>query len=1102
MNFKRINNITGWIIGIFACIVYIMTAEAGGSLWDCGEFVSSCFKVQIPHPPGAPLFVLLGRFFIILFGGADPATGGMVAAKAVNVMSAVASGMSILFLFWSITHFARRIVQGKNNENSLTPIQIWSIIGAGAIGALAYTFSDSFWYSAVEGEVYASSALCTAAAFWAILKWEHVADEPGADRWLVFISFLMGLSIGIHLLNLLTIPALVMVYYFRRKDQLNYAAIRKYFIRGILIAGSLAVIGGFYMASKDASDNVPMDSTYPGLMLFGTLACVGILFLIEKMNKNNKEKKVTYGGAYIFFVFSVVILGTVQIGVIQQTVKIAGAMDIVFVNKFGLPFFSGFATFFIFLGVAIWYFLRLANKKKLAGLRLAMWCLTFMLIGYSSYLTTMLRSSSDPSIDMFKVDNPLSLAGYLGRDQYGDFPILYGQKFTARPVDIKYDDMKYQKGIDDNGKPAYIPVGKSFHYIYMPEDKMVFPRVWNGSMDRGQADYYAQFLGIGKTQNGYERDPNFVDNMKFFVGYQNYYMFLRYFLWNYSGKQDDVQGRYIGNVRDGNWITGISFIDNFFYGDQSTLPDSLKQSKSHNTMFALPLILGLIGMFYQFKRKGSDALVVFLLFYMTGFAIIIYLNQAGNEPRERDYAFAGATYAFAIWIGLGMLKIQEWLSKKANAKTALAVSFLVCFFAVPVLMAQQEWDDHDRSKKQLARDLAKDYLESCAPNAILFTFGDNDTYPLWYAQEVEGIRPDIRVVNTSLLGIDWYINGLRRKVNQSDSVDVIFSRAQIQGQKRDVIMYSPKDNIPDNKFYDLYDLMKNYVGSDDPSKMSQTQGGDMVNTYPVRNVSVPVDLDFVHKNGTVNATDSVVSSMNFQIGKSNLYKNDWAILNIIASNKWKRPIYFTSPYDDLGFAGYLRRDGLAYRLVPVLNKDAQAEAVNTDWMYDKAMNKFSFGNANIPGVYFDEENRRHLNTIRQAYATLGMDLATKGRKEDARKALEKADKMMLQENFPYGMVSIGNQHNRLSMLFLQAALMAEDKPLADKVYKSVQKDLQQQIRYYNSLTGQNAANMDYDKQMSMQLLNMMDNMVKQFSEPHNPALEHGQTIQNDSGKGK
>lgn len=1099
MNFKRINNITGWIVGIFACIVYIMTAEAGGSLWDCGEFVSSCFKIQIPHPPGAPLFVLLGRFFIILFGGT-----GEHAAQAVNVMSAVASGMSILFLFWSITHFARRIVQGQEKDTSkLTQNQIFSIMAAGIVGAVAYTFSDSFWYSAVEGEVYASSALCTAVAFWAILKWEHVADEPGADRWIVFISFLMGLSIGIHLLNLLTIPALVMVYYFRRRDTLDYKLLKKYFIRGMLIAGGLAFIGGFIIANANATDNVPMDSTYPGLMVVGVAVAIGILFLIERNNKKDKKKVELYGGAYIFFVFSAVILGVVQIGVIQESIKIAGKFDILFVNSMGLPFFSGFTVFFILLALVIWYFIRFANKKVLPGLRLAMWCLAFMLIGYSSYLTTMIRSSADPSIDMFKVDNPLSLVGYLGRDQYGDFPILYGQKFTARPADIQYDDMKYQKGVNDDGKDAYIPVGRSFHYIYSPEDKMVFPRVWNGSQDRGQADYYANFLGIGKNQQtgAYEREPNFTDNLKFYIGYQNYYMFIRYFLWNYSGKQDDIQGRYIGNVRDGNWITGINFIDSFLYGDQSTLPDSIKNSKAHNTMFALPFILGMIGLFFQFKKKGSDGLVVFLLFFMTGFAIIIYLNQAGNEPRERDYAFAGATYAFAIWIGLGVLKVKEWFGKFiASPKTALAASFLICFFAVPVLMGQQEWDDHDRSKKELARDLAKDYLESCAPNAILFTFGDNDTYPLWYAQEVEGIRPDIRVINTSLLGIDWYINELRHKVNSSDAIDVIWSRKQIEGQKRDAAFYKAVDGVSESQYYDLYDMMKNYVGSDDQSKMAQSQGGDWINTYPVRNVSVPVNTQEVIENGTVNKTgDSIVSSMNFTIPKSTLYKNDLAILNIIAANKWKRPIYFTSPYDELGFASFLRRDGLTYRLVPVKNTNDQGEAVNTNWMMDKLMNKFGFGSANLPGVYFDEENRRHLNTIRQAYATLGMDLALKNRKEDAKKVLEKADKMMLPENFPYGMVSIGNQHNNLSIIFLQAAVLADDKALAQKVSSSVKKDLQQQIRYYNSLTGQNAANMDYDKQRAQQMLSWVEQMDQQMAAPKNN-LEKGQVISNDSSK--
>lgn len=1074
MNFKKMNNIVGWVVGIFACLVYLMTAEARGSLWDCGEFVSSCFRIQIPHPPGAPLFVLLGRFFIILFGD-----NGMTAAKAVNVMSALGSGFAIMFLFWTITHFARRLVVSKGQE--LSKEQIASIMATGIIGAIAYTFSDSYWYSAVEGEVYATSALCTAVVFWSILKWEHVADEPDSDRWIVFIAFMMGLSVGVHLLNLLTIPAMVMVFYFKRHNTLDYKKMRSIFNKLVIVGGILAFVGALIMASAGSTDQVPMDPTVAGLMIVGAALALGILILIEKRNKD-VAKKQYWGGAYIFFVYSVIILGLVQVGVIQETVKVAGSFDIFFVNSLGMPFFTGFTIFFLLLVAVIAFLIRLAHKKGLPFLRLGMWCLAFMLIGYSTYLTTMIRSNADPSIDMFNVDNPLSLAGYLGRDQYGSFPLLYGQKFTAQPADMKSDGLKYAKSTTADGKDAYVPAGESFHYLYQQEDEMVFPRVWNGSQDRGQADYYALVLGIGKDpQTGkFERDPNQWDNLKFYLDYQNYYMFLRYFFWNYVGKQDDVQGRYAGNMRDGNWITGISFIDNMIYGDQSQLPDSLKNSKSHNTMFALPLILGLIGMFYHFKKKKDDALVVFLLFFMTGFAIIMYLNQAGNEPRERDYAYAGATYAFAIWIGLGYFKVKEWFTKAVkNPKTSGIIAFLVCFFAVPFLMGYQEWDDHDRSKKLLAPDLAKDYLESCAPNAILFTFGDNDTYPLWYAQEVEGVRRDIRVINTSLLGIDWYINSLRRKVNESNPVDVIWSADQIRGDKRDVAFYRQNPSIPDgdSDYYDLYDIMKNFVGSDDPSRQVSRGDGTTYPMLPVRHVSVPVDIDLVHQNNTVNANDSVVKSLNFILPKATFYKNDLAMLNIIAANKWKRPIYFTSLYNELGFGQYLRRDGLTYRLVPILNR-TQNDAINDNYMYDKVMNKFQFGSANVPGVYFDEENRRHLLTIRQAYASLGLDLALKGDKKRARAVLDKVDKNMLQEDMPYGMVSIGNNHNQTSIMLLQAAVAAEDKPLIEKIANGVRKDLQQQIRYYNSLTGWRADNFNYDKQTAQQMLDAVNQLQR------------------------
>ena len=810
MNFKEVNNIVGWAVLLFASTVYILTAEANGSFWDCGEFVSSCFKVQIPHPPGAPLFVLMGRFFIILFGN-NPLT----AAKAVNVMSATASGFTILFLFWTITHFARRILNLKTDA-VLTTAQAWQIMGAGVVGALAYCFSDSFWYSAVEGEVYACSSFFTAIVFWAVLKWDNHADEPGADRWLVLIFFLIGLSIGVHLLSLLDIAAVVMVYYFRRRDTFDYKLIRKWFLIIISAGGVLAMIGAFWSSSAEnailekygpqlqqafGEDVALSDSTLAGLMLLGTLVGVGLLLLIEKLTK---EKKEYYGGMYIFFIIGAVLTGVVQIGVIQYSIAGAGALDKLMVNSFHAPFFVGFTLFFVLVAIVAWWLLSYANKKNWSYLRLGVWCVTFMLIGYSSYVTTMIRSNADPAVDMYNVDNPISLVGYLGRDQYGDFPLLYGQKFTASPIQTIETGEKFQKS-----KDSYISIGKDLRYVYLPKDKMILPRVWDASNEQYHADYYANYLEIGKYKNKQGQDqweddrPNQVDNVKFFVGYQFYWMYFRYFGWNFIGKQNDNQGMNLGNARDGNWISGIPVVDNLIYGDQSQMPDSLKNNKAHNVLFGLPFILGILGLIYQYKKRGDDTMSNFLLFFYTGFAIILYLNQAGMQPRERDYAYVGSFYAFAVWIGLGVMMVTEWIQKKANATTAAIVATVICFLAVPVIMGQQEWDDHDRSNKTLARDLAKDYLESCAPNAILFTFGDNDTYPLWYAQEVEGIRRDIRVINYSLLGIDWYINQLRYKVNKSDAIDVMFTPEQIEGRKRDYVVYKALPDVAADKYLSL-----------------------------------------------------------------------------------------------------------------------------------------------------------------------------------------------------------------------------------------------------------------------------------------------------------
>ncbi|MEX6686159.1 DUF2723 domain-containing protein [Danxiaibacter flavus] len=1117
MNFRKINNIAGWLVCLAACAVYLLTIEPGGSLWDCGEFVSTCLKLQIPHPPGAPLFVLLGRLFIVLFGD-NP----MTAAKAVNVMSAMASGFTILFLFWSITHFARRMVV-KDKTLAIDFSQVITIIGAGVVGAAAYTFSDSFWFSAVEGEVYALSSFFTAIVFWAALKWEEQANEPGADKWLIFIFFLIGLSIGVHLLCLLCIPAIVMIYYFKKAAGFNYARLRKYFIRSVIILGALGFIGAILSAQGEANEErgIPADNTVAALIFFGALISIAVLFIIERVGK---ARKTYYGGAYIFLVLSVVILGIVQVGLIQYTVKVAGSFDVFFVNNLGLPFFSGFAFFFILLAVLIWFGLRYAGKKDLPYLRLSLWGVAFILIGYSMYITTMLRSNADPGIDVFNVDNPQSLAGYLGREQYGDFPILYGQKFNAQPVDYKEESEKFQKG-----EHKYISAGKRGHYVFMPQDKMVFPRMWDMTNDQNHADYYAFFMNVGKLkdgsyaidkdENGLYTKPGFYDNMRFFLNYQTSFMYLRYFLWNFSGRQNDIEGVFSANVRDGNWITGIPFVDNSMYGDQKLMPDSLKQNKGHNKLFMLPLVLGLLGLFFQYKKNKEDAFVSTLLFFMTGFAIIIYLNQPGFQPRERDYAYVGSFYAFSIWIGLAVPFFAEMIVNRnmkmikdvalygllcsllivftaasgnggafvagvgfvivfmltaialpsafralSNKKAVASVSFIVAF-AVPVWMAIQEWDDHDRSHKQTARDLAKDYLESCAPNAILFSYGDNDTYPLWYAQEVEGIRPDVRVVITSLLASDWNINQLRYKINNSDPVDVIWSKDQIEGGKRDFAVYRPQPQYPENKFYDLYSVMKNYVGDD---RNVDERG---YNIFPVRSLSIPVDEATVRANGTVNKNDSIVKNINFTIPTTTLYKNHLAILSIIAANQWKRPIYFTMPYSDLGFGEYFRRDGLAYRLVPVLNSN-----VNTARMTDVVMNKFGFGNASHPNVYFDEENRRQLSIIRRADAELSLNLFFEGKKEEARRVVQYTDKMIPDTNMPYGMVSRGNDHNRVSMMMLEACYRAEDNVLADKIYDSVKRDLDQQIRYYDSLDGNMADAMEYEKNNARDMLSQLNKL--------------------------
>lgn len=1048
MNFKRTNNIAGWIICIIACTVYIMTMEATGSLWDCGEFISSAYKVQVPHPPGAPLFVLLGRLFTMFLKPSEAALG-------VNLMSALASGFTILFLFWTITHFARRLMVKAGEVISRE--KMIAIMGAGAVGALAYTFSDSFWFSAVEGEVYAMSSFFTAIVFWAILKWEHDADQPYADRWIVLIAYLLGLSIGVHLLNLLTIPAMVMVYYF-------------------------------------------------------------------------KKYKPTTAGTVWAFIIGCGLTGLIQKYLIQDTVKASGLMDVFFVNTLSLPFFSGFIFYFVVIIAILLYgyknpkfgiyapfvviatiilipafndgfksgsaFLKLILAAIFVGVpyllktfgvslaservkhmsKLTIAFILFMLMGYSTYVTTMIRSTANPAVDMYNVDNPISLVGYLGREQYGDFPLVYGQVFTARPREYKEGANIYARGAD-----KYVVAGKKMEPVYASEDMMLFPRVWDSSNDQGHADYYRGFLGLQPDER-----PTFADNIKFFFGYQLNFMYFRYFMWNFAGKQNDTQG--YGNVRDGNWISGIPLIDNLLYGDQAAMPDSLKDNKAHNRLFLLPLILGIIGILYHYKNHRKDSLIVGLLFFFTGLAIVVYLNQAGNQPRERDYAYVGSFYAFAIWIGLGVLSVFEFFKAKTKLSLSAPLATAVCLLAVPVLMAAQEWDDHDRSTKTIARDVARDYLESCQPNAILFTVGDNDTYPLWYAQEVEGIRPDIRVINLSLLGVDWYIDQQRQMVNKSPGVPMNWTPDKYRGEKNNYIRFYDAGIFPQDKFYNLKEVMA-FMGSDDPRAQLSTTDGTQENYLPTQKLFIPVNVAEAIKNGVVDIKDSakILPQLPFQISKKYLLKNDLAVYDIITASEWKRPIYFTSP-TDLGLNDYLQADGLAYHLVPIRkapNNDALGMDynVNIPVAYHNMMTKFTFGGAETPGTYFDEPNRKLLSYLRNAFTKLGAAMAQDNNKEGALKVLNRADSMLLEGNFPYGMTSPGNMHNLSSLQTAYAYYLAGDSKKADEIAQKIIKDCQQQLQYYHGLPASKlSSDLQRDGQAAEQFIAILQRMKADYGD--------------------
>lgn len=961
MQFNKLNNLTGWLVCLTACTVYFLTLEPTTSFWDCGEFISSADKLQVPHPPGSPLFILMGRFFVILFGDNPQTT-----AIAVNSLSAVASGFTILFLFWTITYFARKLVQSASGA-VLTAQQTFTVLSAGVIGALAFAFSDSFWFSAVEGEVYALSSFFTALVFWAIFKWEARADQPGADRWLIFIFFMMGISIGVHLLNLLTIPAIIMVYYFKRY---------KFSKRGAI----LAFIAG----------------------------CAITVFIMKF--------------------------------VIQSTVRGAGKFDVFFTNELGMPFFTGFILFFVLITAIVLLAIRYTNRKKWYKTNLALWCSLFVMLGFSTYSTTLIRSNADPAVDMFSVDNPMTLASYLGRESYNDWPLLIGPDFTERAPYKKAGD-QYVKG-----EKKYEVAGPNYVQDWAnAPGAHLFPRMWDNNNDRGQVNNYQNFTGLEEGET-----PTMKDNINYFTRYQAGWMYMRYFMWNFAGKQNDLQG--YGNPRDSNFISGISFVDNSLYGNQEKMPDTARaENKAHNRLFMLPLALGLVGLFFQLKRNSKDWVVNSLFFLITGLGIVVFLNQSGLQPRERDYAFVGSFYAFAVWIGLGVVGLINYTQRYIKKPAAAWATAALCFLAVPMLMENQEWDDHDRSGKTLARDIARNYLESCPPNAILITAEDNDTYPIWYLQEVEGVRRDVRVVIATMIGNDWCIDQLRYKVNNSAPIDVVFSKDQVAGNKLGIVYFNNKiQGFDPNKHYDLYDAMKNMVGSEDTRFTSMSEDGEIYHMLPVNKFSIPVDPAKAIASGAAHQGEKMSDQLLLDFSQKNyLFKHELAPLAIIAANKWERPICFasSSTADDYGLSKYVRSKGLVYQLSPVPNSE-----VDNETAYNTVMKHFTYGNTKKAGMYLDETNRMRLNLIKAAHVQVAMSLARSGDKQRAMQVLRRFDENVSPANLPYGFTSNrGNQHNFISLQFLHACYLAGDTELAKKVAASIRRDLVQQMEYYRSL---------------------------------------------------
>ncbi len=857
--FNRINNIVSVVVLFIASFTYLSTIEPTASFWDCGEFIASSYKLEVGHPPGNPVFQLIARFFT-LFGDKESA------ALLVNAMSAMCSAFTIFFLYLTIVHLGRRIVE--KSKRVLDIGNSIAVYGAGVVGALAYCWSDTFWFSAVEGEVYAMSSLFTAVVFWAMLKWEEQADKPFANRWIVLIAFLMGVSIGVHLLNLLAIPALVFIYYYK-----NYEVTRRRTIYVLALSG--------------------------------------------------------------------IILASILYGIIPYLPKFAAYVDLFFVNVLGLPFNVGASLFVLsLLGACFWGIYHTYRKNKVL-LNTILLCVTVIVIGYTSFAVVVIRSSANTPTNEYQPDNPFTLVRYIGREQYGSNPLIYGETFASVLDDIKVD--QYYNVY--NGK--YVKVDSPAQPVYSSESKMLFPRMWSSSEQ--YIPFYEMYTeGKGSVLSGAKyRKPTFGANIRYFLDYQIDFMYIRYFMWNFVGRQNDLQPTIPGDLFKGNWISGISFLDEARLGDQSEGPDYIVNSRARNTFYFLPLVLGLIGLFYQLKRDRQNWVVTMLLFILTGIAIVVYLNQPPMQPRERDYAYAGSFYVFAIWIGLAAMWLAELLQRWVKNPVAAGVAASVITVLVPLQMVSQTWDDHDRSGRYFARDMAYNYLVGLDPNALIVTHGDNDTFPLWYIQEVEGVRTDCRIMNTSLLGMDWYIDQMKQKMYESEPVPLTLDKQQYFYGTNDFVQIYERFNRP-MMLKDIMDIFKN------PKITIPLSDGKQHDYIAARRLLVPVNKENVKKYGIVPERDfdKIADTIELVIpqNKNSLDKVELVMLDLLSNYQWDRPIYFLQKAGDLnmGVKDYLQYEGFGFKLVPIKNatgtSSSEIEQIDEDALYDRIMNVYKWDN--------------------------------------------------------------------------------------------------------------------------------------------------------------